>query len=174
MVVPFEKEGISGKALNELIIERNVRAWAEIGFSSVYYILDQLEKKGYLISESERSSDPQKGAPKKLYSPTKKGKQKLKETVKEFLSRKRLSFKELNLALASSYLLTRRDLVRQLTSYKDRLKRRLVEVEDKYEQEKSNIMQIHVEAIFQHSFSFIKVEIEFIDRICRELLSSNS
>jgi DNA-binding PadR family transcriptional regulator len=174
MINQFEKTGVSGKKLNELIIERNVRDWADIGFSSIYYVLDQLEKKDYLKSYSEKLDSLKKGAPQKKYKITKKTKRTLIKTVKDYLNRERLTFKELNLALASSYILSQEEMIEHFNSYKERLNDRLAKVESKYSHNGSDKLPIHVWALFNHSFCSIKAEIDFLDKLIDKYRTSNN
>lgn len=62
-----------GYELEQVIQERQMRHWTEIGFSSIYHILKCLEKKGLLKKEEMQS--------KKVYSITKKGRDELKKGV---------------------------------------------------------------------------------------------
>ena len=56
-----------GYQIEKLIEERGMRKWTDVGFSSIYYILEKLEKKG--LAESV----PTKGKDKKEYKITKSG-----------------------------------------------------------------------------------------------------
>ena len=56
-----------GYHIEQVITERGMRQWSDIGFSSIYYILDKLEKKGLADSKSS------KGKEKKEYQITDKG-----------------------------------------------------------------------------------------------------
>ena len=41
-----------GYQIEKLIEERGMRKWTDVGFSSIYYILEKLENKGYNITKS--------------------------------------------------------------------------------------------------------------------------
>ena len=45
-----------GYQIEQVIEERGMRNWTEIGFSSIYYILNKLEKEGWLTSELRSSN----------------------------------------------------------------------------------------------------------------------
>ena len=40
-----------GYQIEQVIEERGMRNWTEIGFSSIYYLLKKLEKAGYVYGE---------------------------------------------------------------------------------------------------------------------------
>ena len=76
-------EGFSyGYELDKIIDERNMRHWTEIAFSSIYYVLKRLEKKGLITSGSERVS----GRTRKIYSVTLQGEATMNEKVRELIS----------------------------------------------------------------------------------------
>ena len=98
-------DGISGKTLGKQIEERNVKAWTEIGISSVYYVLDRLQEKG-LLESFQKDEQPQKpGAPEKKLIITDTGRRTLAETVREYLKRDSLKFREINLVLVAAHSL---------------------------------------------------------------------
>jgi len=67
-----------GYELEKTIEERNMRHWTEVAFSSIYYVLKRLEKKGLITSGTERVS----GRSRKVYSVTPQGKGEMKEMQK--------------------------------------------------------------------------------------------
>jgi len=60
-----------GYNLEQVIEERGMRNWTEIGFSSIYYILRKLEKAGLIESHTEPSEG--KGPGRKVYQVTSAG-----------------------------------------------------------------------------------------------------
>lgn len=71
-----------GYELDKVIEERNMRQWTEIAFSSIYYVLKRLEKKGLINSGTEQVS----GRSRKVYSVTAQGEAAMKEKVLELVS----------------------------------------------------------------------------------------
>ena len=72
-----------GYEVEKVIDERKMRNWASIGFSSIYYVLNKLEKKGLLDSEFVNTD----GKPsRKVYSISNDGKTVLKENITSFIS----------------------------------------------------------------------------------------
>jgi DNA-binding PadR family transcriptional regulator len=70
-----------GYQLAQVVEERNMREWTSIGFSSVYYLLNKLEKKTLV-----RSKAPSSEKSKKVYSITATGKKILVSRSLELLS----------------------------------------------------------------------------------------
>ena len=59
-----------GYELEEVIVERGMREWTEIGFSSIYYVLARLHERG-LVTQS--ASPSARGKPRKVFAPTQDG-----------------------------------------------------------------------------------------------------
>ncbi|HEY3687013.1 MAG TPA: PadR family transcriptional regulator [Streptosporangiaceae bacterium] len=60
-----------GYELDEAISARGMRAWTEIGFSSIYYLLGRLRDRG-LIAEVT-AARPARGKARRVYGPTSEG-----------------------------------------------------------------------------------------------------
>ena len=72
-----------GYQVEQQIEARNIRRWAEIGFSSIYYVLDKLERRG-LVS-SRRQASPE-GPRRRVYRISQSGRQALKTEAGERLA----------------------------------------------------------------------------------------
>lgn len=53
------------------IVERNMREWTDVGFSSIYYLLDKLEQAGLVSSRREKA--PGRGPARRVYTATDAG-----------------------------------------------------------------------------------------------------
>ncbi|MFX0152245.1 MAG: PadR family transcriptional regulator [Candidatus Hodarchaeota archaeon] len=168
MTFPFEEKGITGKDMEILIEERDVRRWTNIGFSSIYYILDQLERKKLLVSRSDKMGHAKRGAPAKPYFITDKGKEVLRKSIKEYLS-ERLEYKEFMIVLAVSQALNHEELVPCLIEYRsilinwleDQLRPRYKKVKSEYPGE----LAIHIWGIFNHSITLLEANIKFLGHL---------
>lgn len=49
-----------GYELEQVIVQRGMREWTQIGFSSIYFVLGQLEKKGLVVAGKPASSKAKK------------------------------------------------------------------------------------------------------------------
>ncbi|MBT3285587.1 PadR family transcriptional regulator [Candidatus Bathyarchaeota archaeon] len=111
-------EGFSyGYELDKIIDERNMRHWTEIAFSSIYYVLKRLEKKGLITSGSERVS----GRTRKIYSVTLQGEATMNEKVRELISSHHQVTDPFDLGIGNLHTLPFEDIIKGLKSYKESL-----------------------------------------------------
>ena len=84
VVLGLITEGLQyGYEIEKEIKSRNIRLWTEIAFSSIYYVLNRLEKKGYITSSLQQVE----GKPsRRVYAPTTEGWAVLKERLVQTLS----------------------------------------------------------------------------------------
>ena len=66
-----------GYEVEQVIDERGMRDWTEVGFSSIYFLLNKLEKAGSILSHIEPAAG--RGPSRKVYHPTQKGIQVLRQ-----------------------------------------------------------------------------------------------
>ena len=72
-----------GYQIEQQITARNVRRWAEIGFSSIYYVLGKLERLGLVSSRRQVSPE---GPRRRVYRVSQSGRQALKAEAGERLA----------------------------------------------------------------------------------------
>ena len=169
---PYDELGISGTTLNHLIEKRNVKDWTNLSFSSIYYILNQLEKKRLIITkeaETPGKRQPEVGAPRKIFIVTSKGKKSLKKTVIDYFNRSDLNYKEMNLALASAYVFEENELLSILYKQKDLLEERMSKVRQRYTEDKTEQsdteMPIHVWGLFRYAFGMLNARKKFLNEL---------
>lgn len=73
-----------GYEIEQVLEARGMRAWTEVGFSSIYYLLKKLERKGFVASERLAPAGP--GKARVVYSLLPPGARALKQGVREALS----------------------------------------------------------------------------------------
>jgi DNA-binding PadR family transcriptional regulator len=88
-----------GYEIEEVIVQRGMREWTEIGFSSIYYLLGRLRDRG-LAEEVERHRGA-RGRQRKVYAPTETGAQALAAAAEEALAELRPEFPPLLVGLAN-------------------------------------------------------------------------
>lgn len=86
-----------GYELEEVIAERGVREWTEIGFSSIYYLLTKLRDRG-LIAET---GEPARGKVRKVFAPTPDGFQACAQAAEEAVATLRPVFPPVLVGLAN-------------------------------------------------------------------------
>ena len=102
-----------GYELDKIIEERNMRHWTEIAFSSIYYVLKRLEKKGLIVSGNERVS----GRSRKVYSVSPQGEAAMSEKVKDLISNTHPVPDPFNLGVGNLDKLTHEEIIEGLRSY---------------------------------------------------------
>jgi DNA-binding PadR family transcriptional regulator len=103
-----------GYELDKIIDERNMRHWTEIAFSSIYYVLKRLEKKGLITSGSERVS----GRARKVYSVTPQGEDAMSEKVRELISSRHQVTDPFDLGIGNLHTLSFEEIIDGLRSYR--------------------------------------------------------
>ena len=106
---------LHGYEVNKLFDQRNIRKWADIGFSSIYYVLEKLESRGLLSSADAR------GKEKKLYEITSDGRKLLKTEAVLLLSERKPANTPLMTGLVASDFIDKTDLLKALTMRKETL-----------------------------------------------------
>ncbi len=89
--------------IEKSVVEHDMRYWTEISLSSIYKVLEKLEKK-FLVDVNLTVTETNKV--KKIYTLTEKGKHDLKERITEIMSDLEISIYQIDLALANLHLLT--------------------------------------------------------------------
>jgi DNA-binding PadR family transcriptional regulator len=144
-----------GYELEQLIRERGMRNWTEIAFSSIYFVLDKLVKKGLSSSEIQPGLE---GRPnRKVYTITRAGMSTLKQGVIKALRQPEAGGQAFLIALSCQPLLE--------SAEKDSaLRARIRELSTLIENLSANPASIdprsptHVHAMFEYSLTLLLAE----------------
>ena len=91
-----------GYQVEQDIAARGLREWTEIGFSSIYYVLNKLEDAGWLESRRAEEARPGKRRPaRKVYALTESGRAVYRQAVLQRLAHPRPRSGDFALALAN-------------------------------------------------------------------------
>jgi DNA-binding PadR family transcriptional regulator len=154
-----------GYDIEQVIEERGMREWTEIGFSSIYYLLKKLEEKGLIEGRMERQAG--RGPARKVYEITDAGMEARRAGVLEALSVPRRAYPPLQLGLASLPRVSRSEALAALHRYQDRLRERLEHVRSRRDARRP--LPYFVEAMFSHSVAMIEAERRWIERFMNQL-----
>ena len=69
-----------GYELEQVIAQRGVRQWTDIGFSSIYYVLTRLERRGLIDADEGR------GKSRRVFRPTEEGNRVAADATREFIA----------------------------------------------------------------------------------------
>lgn len=104
------------------VVEHDMRYWTEISLSSIYKVLEKLEKK-FLVDVNLTVTETNKV--KKIYTVTEKGMKELREKITEILSEMEISICQIDLAMANLHLLTPAEVNEAMGKYIVSLNERL-------------------------------------------------
>lgn len=144
-----------GYQLEQDIEARGMREWTEIGFSSIYYLLNKADERGWICAEQKQSAQ---GPPRKVYTLTDQGSSALREAVARRLAEPTPHSGEFDLALAFLPVLTEVEINQALTSNLRRLEADLARVTAR----RTPGLPPHVDALFSHSLNAMQAERDWL------------
>ncbi|HGY54176.1 MAG TPA: PadR family transcriptional regulator [Caldithrix abyssi] len=158
-----------GYDIEKIIIERGMRDWTEIGFSSIYYLLNKLEKEGLIISQTEQQ--PGRGPARKVYYITSFGKETCKKKTLEVLSTPHRCYPPILLGLANLSSIKKTNAINALTKYCDGLSERLQYLRSRREEQSPH--PLFVDFMFTYSITMIEAEKKLIESFIQNLEEKN-
>ena len=158
-----------GYEIEKTIEERGMREWTEIGFSSIYYLLNKLEKDGFIEGRTEQQAG--RGPARKVYYITTAGKDTCRKETLEVLSTPYRCYAPILLGLANFSGVVTNKSVDALKKYRDGLSKRMAHVRGRREVQRPfpNL----VDAMFDYSFTMIKAEKKWIEKFIKKLEEEN-
>ncbi len=148
-----------GYQIEQIIIQRGMREWTDIGFSSIYYILNKLEEKALLLSEKRAEGDR---PARKIYNLTDLGRQAYQEEVRMRLTSPRARTDDFDIGLANLLALDRSEILQALTSHQTDLKAKQEQVQAKYDLDGGEQLNTAAYELFDHSIALLSAELEWV------------
>lgn len=151
--------------IEKCVVEQDMRYWTEISISSIYKVLEKLEKK-FLVDVNLSVTESNKV--KKTYTLTEKGAHELKNHITGIMSELEISIYQIDLALANLHILTPAEVNSALNAYLTSIDTRLAcygELETYLLDQGCKIGNIHLARRRQH---LIKAEREWALRFIDE------
>lgn len=146
-----------GYELEQIIRERGIRQWTELGFSSIYYLISKLENKRLLASRVS-------GA-RKTYFITDEGVRATVAAARHSLVDMAAPHSPVLVGLANSSLLKRSEVIDLLQRRKEKIKQQIQAIT---EAKKAPVPDF-AEAIFDYSFGQLAAEAKWCDRTIKSL-----
>jgi DNA-binding PadR family transcriptional regulator len=164
-VLGIVSEGeVHGYGIDAIIEERGMRCWTTIGFSSIYAILQRLERAGLVEGREDTSG----GLPaRKTYRISRRGRSALRKSARQFLSEPERPPHRVCLGVANLHLLSKQEAVESLEGYSETLRDdidQLIRTRDGQAP-----IPFTAEAIFDHSLLHAKTELEWSEEMARKL-----
>jgi len=151
-----------GYQLEQVIEGRGLREWTEIGFSSIYYLLDKMQKKGWVTSEVL----PETGRPaRRVYHLTEEGMAVTTQAVQQRLTAPRYLSGDFMLGLANQLLISPEERLAAIQAYRATLDERFADVERKWQGARTPVTPVTavVDDLFDHSLRMIQAEMAWLD-----------
>lgn len=148
-----------GYQLENDIEARGMREWTEIGFSSIYYLLNKSEERGWILSTLGESS---KGPVRKLYALTQTGWSLLRSELRQKLANPKPNSGEFDLALAFMAILPPQQVTEALMDYQQTLESGLERVNEQWDRSGKGRLPENVETLFSHSLHQIQSELNWV------------
>jgi DNA-binding PadR family transcriptional regulator len=152
--------------LEQEIEARGMRQWTEIGFSSIYYVLNKLEKAGWLASDLRTDGN---GPARRVYHLTHAGWDIYRGGVESRLASPRPRTGDFILGLANLPALSPAVKCRALRTYHAFLRKQLEEVRLKQASDHAASLAVgqalaeHVDSLFDYATSLIEAEYRWVE-----------
>lgn len=145
-----------GYDIERVVEERGIRQWADLGFSSIYYLLNKLQAKGCVESEPGPSSRS-----RRVYSATERGRRAAVEAAVAAIGDPAPLHPPLLVGLANLPLLTGEQVAAAFDERRRRLDERIRSVEAA--RRAQGPLPPFVDSIFTYSLSLLKAERQWLD-----------
>ena len=154
-----------GYEIENVIEARGMRDWTEIGFSSIYYLLNKLEKASLIESQIQQTDG--RGPARKVYSITMAGRQAHQEGALKVLGSPQNGSAPFLLGLSNFPALPRKLVVNAINEYIDMLEGRLVQM---IKRRDSQIpIPTFVDAMFDYSKTMIQSELKWLKKFKKDV-----
>lgn len=150
-----------GYEIEQVIEERGMREWTEVGFSSIYYVLKKLESAGLLHGRLQQQIG--RGPARKIYTMTDEGHLAWHEAALEALSTPQRCYLPFQLGLANLPGLSTKESVTAISQYRDKLAQHRDHVHAR-RQEEGTAPTLHIRAMFDLSLALIEAELAWIEQ----------
>jgi len=156
--------GSHAYSVNKRIEERGMRNWTNIGKSSIYRIVNELEEHGLVVSFEEEHDN----RVRKMYKVTDFGFHMLKDKVynvlKEYYGRNGEDF---YVAFSMLPLLSIEKQIQAITGSIEKLKIHIKELEDMLAM--NAVRSLNVRGLFIHPIMVMKTDVEFLEEVLEEI-----
>ncbi|HEY7754762.1 MAG TPA: PadR family transcriptional regulator [Actinomycetota bacterium] len=148
-----------GYQLEQVILERSMREWTQIGFSSIYFVLGKLEAMG-LVSARRRAGSVVNPKARRVYSATRPGRSALVAQTLLALRTVRPTYSSVLLGMINWPVLERQEALRALEARREAIHAEVARLSGiRFDQQP---LPDHVEALFDHAIRQLSAEAEWV------------
>jgi DNA-binding PadR family transcriptional regulator len=162
------EQPMHGYQIEQTIEERGMREWTQIGFSSIYYILEKMKGKGWLSSTLSQGKG--KGPARQIFQLTETGRKIWRKAVLDALANPHRTFSNFSLGLSNLAALDKTEILTALEAYRRQLEFRLEGVNKKltgYDES----LPWEIAQLFDYSLTQIKSELEWVSRFITKCIN---
>ncbi len=156
-----------GYQIEQVIEERGMRRWTDIGFSSIYFLLKKLERQNLIKGEWEKT-ELGKERWAKVYRPTDAGHEAFHCAIIELLSTPQPHPYPLMLGLANLPAVSTDEAITALKQYRGQLTAVMQTLKD-VRDSKQHTAPYYIEAMFEHHLTILKVEIDWLGEFIQQV-----
>jgi len=156
-----------GYQIEQVIQERGMRRWTEIGFSSIYFLLKKLERQKLIKGEWEKTK---RGRERwaKVYKATDAGRAAFHAAIIEVLSVPQPSPRPLMLGLANLSSLSSDEALTALSQYGEHLKEKIGLLRAVLDSDQ-NSHPYFVDGMFELGLTVMQAELEWVEKFTRQI-----
>jgi DNA-binding PadR family transcriptional regulator len=156
---------IYGHDIQTVINQRGLRAWTNIGVSSMYYVLEKLERQGLIESQGQVSEGPSR----RHYQITSAGFGVLQTSVADLISSPREINSGFELGLANLHVLRPAQIHTAFIAYRQEITSRLAQNRERWRQLQQNTtIPYHVDVMFRRRLAMLEAELEWLNTFIEE------
>jgi DNA-binding PadR family transcriptional regulator len=154
-----------GYQIEQVIEERGMRRWTEIGFSSIYFLLKKLERGGFIEGRLQKT---ERGPARKVYHATKTGLEAFHAAIIEVLSVPQPSHFPLMLGLANLPTLSIEETLAALSQLSQHLKEKREILRAAFDN-KQHSHPYFVDAMFELGLTVMQAELEWVEKFTKQI-----
>lgn len=151
---------IHGYAIQDVITERGLRDWTNIGTSSMFYVLQKLERQGLLASTPP--PPPETDPAGRQYRITPAGYGVLQTAIADLLSTPRDFSNGFELGLANLHVLAPEQIRTAFTAYAQELELRLQQIRARRDRVQDSPAPLNITALFDRHIALLEAEIAWL------------
>jgi DNA-binding PadR family transcriptional regulator len=155
-----------GYEIEQVIEEREMRNWTEVGFSSIYYVLKKLEKRGFLEGKSENAAG--RGPARKVYRLTPAGLEAFHKAMMKALSSPIPPYSTFLLGLSRLQEIPMDDALHALRQYRQKMIARAEHLRTRWSLTEAH-SPFNVNALFDLSMTLIDAELSWVTDFIHQL-----
>ena len=154
-----------GYEIEQVIEERGMRRWTEVGFSSIYFLLKKLERGAFIEGRLEKT---ERGPARKVYMATPAGQEAFHAAIIEVLSVPQPSPRPLMLGLANLPSLSIEETLTALSQYREHLTEKR-EILRTALDNKQHSHPYFVDAMFELGLMVMQAELEWVEKFTKQI-----